>query len=1191
MSSFSFVKALLMFFGILALMIGVNLLLLFLSSKITNNDPKRKHLIKFIVYLDYGLIVLYLLTNLISFFSKIWDDYKGNYLHQNIIVERVLIIGCLAFYFIFKIIQFNVTKTPLKNYHPYKLANNDNGEQYYYIDLKNKSLGKMLQKTALVMAIIFSLCETIFVYNNILYFSPKIEFIFNYGYIICISFIYLIVNDIGLFLDGDLKLETDDKHLVVNNSDNFNTMLAEYIKVFKKHLLLCFDKNDDVKNNQVTDTESYIYGKILTPIASGNNIIIETEQLYLLNDIVPPIINLLFGTNRKMLFITENDSESIATYNWLRKCDVVTENSRLVVQVYTEDNDNIISSDSNVDIYIGTIDLLLEHRDVTKLADTVFSINIDNIIVDSPISLGILAKILANNRKRKTQYILFSNQVNGLNQSIENVFMNSDFEYQVVRQRNTKNFHALLFAKDKGWLQKEILPAVAQNALGAVLPLLVTPIKYGFDSLHAFSSLEPYRDEKKALQKFAPNLKSYTNNSEVLDITDKIEFLQNEHFAENMDNMVISYDDAENNLVLILNNYIKYSTSRVLVNIVSDKYLLRDYMVDNIDFFMQNNVFLGKIVPYYKEGKKLNLFKLVYELTLHDFNETNLVEELERISNHSFGAMGICNPEKFIRDEITELIKEVFGRDVYIEAYLNRKLEQETNRKVIYNYSLSPSIFDELPKSLFLNIRFLATDQRYKILKKIPLYEMYQNYAQGQYVVFDGKSYLIDKLDDVHGAVNMIYNDSIVNRTYRHKKDIEIDRINALVDGQDSVNVQGIEYTKNKLEVDARVFYSGYYEFTNGINFGENFQYKRNNKSENIPSNTYINQKAYMITLKSDVINELGVVQRIKVNMTLAFLFNELFYTIYHGCNQYMILRPMFDESTYSNLDFNDDVINLYSPICYGKEDDGSIKLFVMEDTELEKGILDSFTIKLDTTIIPTLIDYLGWILDGNRTAGAVDTNDSGDIYSVQLETDNHERIDICHIDREDFLKLGSKSINTYFDIKTTFDILKSLDTRGNDGLTIMRKAYIANRLFAQKVEENNDNTDQSKADEKDEQNIEKENEQRNEQKDEQNNSKYEYIVDKDVKKKDVVEYLEKNIYDPVINTEKDIGALRQTAQTAKQRINEQNWNVNSVVNYVLHSIESERGKSIYKKLKEFDLPCFEDYADEFKSKFGIQKQ
>ena len=52
----------------------------------------------------------------------------------------------------------------------------------------------------------------------------------------------------------------------------------------------------------------------------------------------------------------------------------------------------------------------------------------------------------------------------------------------------------------------------------------------------------------------------------------------------------------------------------MFLNVVSQPYLLRDYIVSNIDFFVGNVDAIGNILPVAKTNIKLSVYKLINQL-------------------------------------------------------------------------------------------------------------------------------------------------------------------------------------------------------------------------------------------------------------------------------------------------------------------------------------------------------------------------------------------------------------------------------------------------------------------------------------------------------------------------------------------------------------------------------------------------
>ena len=129
-----------------------------------------------------------------------------------------------------------------------------------------------------------------------------------------------------------------------------------------------------------------------------------------------------------------------------------------------------------------------------------------------------------------------------------------------------------------------------------------------------------------------------------------------------------------------------------------------------------------------------------------------------------------------------------------------------------------------------------------------------------------------------------------------------------------------------------------------------------------------------------------------------------------------------------------------------------------MEDTELEKGILDSFTLKLDTTIIPLITDYLEWLLDEasddnknklmEKLNDADENNNAKNVDSIYLKSDNNERLYYFENDKFDFLKLGKDDVKEFFDFENAKNILNYITMSGGNSITTVRRNFIQRRIL-----------------------------------------------------------------------------------------------------------------------------------------------
>ena len=79
----------------------------------------------------------------------------------------------------------------------------------------------------------------------------------------------------------------------------------------------------------------------------------------------------------------------------MKENGIIRDNNILFVETLLEGEERTLVSDTSIDICIGTVDLLIKNKYVLKNVDAIFSININDIIAENPISLSIMVKMLS----------------------------------------------------------------------------------------------------------------------------------------------------------------------------------------------------------------------------------------------------------------------------------------------------------------------------------------------------------------------------------------------------------------------------------------------------------------------------------------------------------------------------------------------------------------------------------------------------------------------------------------------------------------------------------------------------------------------------------------------------------------------------------------------------------------------------
>ena len=800
------------------------------------------------------------------------------------------------------------------------------------------------------------------------------------------------------------------------------------------------------KNASDNKNDDFLYSRILSPIMRGEDMIIESCLMQSFSDIMVPIINIMFTASKRMMFVCDNQSTVKQCEKWLEELEVKSNsaNSSVVIDVLNYENTESIKIDSNVDIYIGTVDLALNSKAIFENIDVVFCINIDKIISESAVNLNLLASVLSSDRYDNVQYVLFGNRVNGLKQTASQIFMRNDFGYQVVNTSIEKSLSANFWSTEKGWLQTAILPGFAAQYLGQLIPLAIPAFKYGVQHTDIVSAAQSFSDQMISLQTAQLLLKKYIGK-DILNIDEAISFAENENFLELSDNSVVVVGDTSNNAALVLLNWLKYAKSNMFLNVVSAPYLLRDYIVSNMDFFIGNVEVIGNILPVPKSSLKLSVYRLINQLCYGNVAEETLLREIKNQETDVKIDAFENDQVRFVTEALQDLTKRAFGANIFFASYLtSQRINKEKSMESKRYYKLLDSIKNELPERLFKNITFIDSEQYAKVLKKIPVFELYQNYLEGQYISFDGKYYLIDKIDYDNGIVELTYTSNNTSVRYRQCRQINnvvhkgVSKELPVLEVRDSI------LKKSILRADVEVNTDGYYEFNNAISFvNGGFAYKKVDSTKKGLRRSYKSTNVLAVNITSASIAAMSEKDKFKLSFTLSVLLNEMFETLFSNIKQYIIVRSVVaDDSQWADFS-NEELVKLYRPIVDPKVEDG-ISIYITEDTELEKGITDTIVNNFDNVIMRLLFDYLFWLLQEKEGAK---TEEWGSRTEEWFASDSGDYINVEKMDKYLFLKYGGEAVNECLDLEEAFNCLLNLILKGNDTLTSSRFDFIRKRV------------------------------------------------------------------------------------------------------------------------------------------------
>lgn len=855
-------------------------------------------------------------------------------------------------------------------------------------------------------------------------------------YCYSIIFVQLLAN----FFDGEVDVENVEDAVgnigtIKQKEFVWKNLNDEYAKLWPDKMLGMYTIRKHNKNDKEDEVS---FQDMMCQIIAGRNLIIDNSMILQFTDMLLAIINILFSSNKKILFLCDDVATTEACYKWINTLKINKDVATTAIRKLSYDDvQTTVAIGNDIDILIGTVDLMLKTNTPLNKADVVIGINIDKILTYDSINLSMLCATLSTSKERQIQFLLFGKIVKNLIPAISQIFMIKDFDFNPVNISSIDEFTANFWGSDKGWFQSNIMPGFGSSFMGQLYPIAIPALKEEISDICVVSGDEPIEDNKNALMMSQQMIKGYLGDKAISNLSNTINVYDKNNFMSLTDKSVVVVPDSENTVAGCLHDWMKYIKEDMCLNIVSKDYLLRDYIVSNIDYFVGNVNTVSALMPMYHDNIKSTVYKLINELCNSGVFEDRLINTLQATSYLQVNDPSKVN-QAVIEQALSNLTYDALHEKVGFGSYMKREevADPSTKYTAKVKYSLIPNVRQELPRKFFSNIRFIDVEKSAKVLKQVPYFELYQNYLEGKKVSFEGRSYTIKDINPINGTVQLLANTSIDNYIYRDIKKVQLDNLPSwkLKGNYLNQNIGSTNINISILEGTLSVVTTGYLEFRNKVNLQDGYYYENDlSEKKNDYLRKYYRNDVIRLSIGNDFTRRNSKDKNDKVAITLSLLLNEMFKTLLPDLNQYIIARAVTSDEPKSLSKIEE----VYSPIVQ-KElyNEKMVTILLLEDTDLPKGIaekiIDSFK-----DIVDLLNDYLKWL-------------ETPEENCKRLLTDANEEFLVSQIDKYSFLKFGGDEYNAEA-LDGVRELLAEMSYQNE--LTKSREEFIARRKDKEKVE------------------------------------------------------------------------------------------------------------------------------------------
>ena len=458
-------------------------------------------------------------------------------------------------------------------------------------------------------------------------------------------------------------------------------------------------------------------------------------------------------------------------------------------------------------------------------------------------------------------------------------------------------------------------------------------------------SKAPVRDISWIAGKYYAAICKFMNiPSQQNSLYEKLKFISNPWLAPKKKENFLIAEDEFCNMFNSLRMYLSRGESQSFVNIISENYLLRDYMRCNKQMFVTNPDAIPTIVSDYAKTERNILFKLLIEMSFRQVSEKEILDE--------FRLIGIFETD--VMEILTAMLVKYTDVDNSVFSVECRQIDTDELATVTTSfYSIDINVFEEhFSKSLKTAFFILEEEHVENSFVDARLFgQVTQLLLPGQYITYDGKYYRTKTISPVGGVVLRRASDLYDGRKYyRQTRKYNVSRISE--DSlQKMVTINDIEMAF--ISADFEVNTEGYLEMDDIKNLkGAKTISFSGDPNIDFYSRHYKNKTMIRIKFPRDPEEENEDPENSRnILFTLCMLLQELFRTVFPTTWQYLAVGTKVSDKIGGILN------HIIYPIK-GDVEDGYI--YIIEDCDMDLGLLEAFERNFDG-FMSIIADFLDW--------------------------------------------------------------------------------------------------------------------------------------------------------------------------------------------------------------------------------------
>lgn len=534
-------------------------------------------------------------------------------------------------------------------------------------------------------------------------------------------------------------------------------------------------------------------------------------------------------------------------------------------------------------------------------------------------------------RESATYYIIDKNS-DGLVDTISHIIRKSIKEVSATNKEHNR-FSYMLWKADGSQLNHRIFPNIARY-LGVGTELMIAGIRNQVNSTEWYSySAFPVIDMKWISEQYYSTLCKYASlTPKQEELARKMKFNNNLWSVEKDDYKYLVVEDEFCNMFEMSRQFSTRGKSEVFVNVISQNYLLRDYMEYNSGLFEADPKAIPAFCPDYSRTERNIIIELLLKLSVSYVSKDDIFKQLRYIGNIDLN--NNC-PKYELKSTLFNLVYKYFEKECAKYVVTDTTLIEEQNDMYYISNKNFASEATESLKCAYYVLEDEESEKHYLDAKLLG--HVYQSHLPGQHIVIGGKYYEVLFIENKKGVVVKRAADNISSREYyRQIRNYSIESFltDERIGGRKSFGSIIVEkgYMSFMVSTTGYLLMNDYGDVKNSL--------KR--EISNIPDRKYSGKYALKITLPET--NE-------KIRLTICLLLNEIFKTTYPDNSDFIcaVTAVSDDNKPIEGVMYTSDFMF-----------DADDSIYIIEDSVLDLGLISSIERNLKR-FFEIVTDFLKW--------------------------------------------------------------------------------------------------------------------------------------------------------------------------------------------------------------------------------------